>query len=507
MAAPFDMCDALDMRCGARGDLYHIESAQQTYRICRRQIYRFCVSKNIDKHPKTERISISGVLFLGGIMLERINEALWGVVVLGLILGTGGWLTVRTCFVQVRLFPEACREFMRRLRSRDSGFRALCTALAATVGTGNIAGVAGAIAIGGPGAVFWMWLSAFLGLAVKYAEGTLAVRWREPDGKAGPMYIIRWGLGEKWRFLACLYSFFGLIAAFGVGNATQVNAVITSLEATGASGSFCMAVGVVLAVAVAWMVMGGAKAIGGAAELLVPLVSGVYILLCLGAVALRWDRAAGAVADIFRGAFDPAAVTGGAVGGMMTTLRIGVSRGTFTNEAGMGTAAIAHGSAETDHPARQGMMGIMEVFLDTMVICTLTALVILTSGAEIPYGTAAGAELTAAALARSFGPWVRAVLCACLVLFALATILGWGFYAGRCAEFLFGHISWKWFGLCQGAGVILGTVLETGTVWTLAEIVNGLMAIPNLLALLMLSGQVARLTDQWRMCYNRKHRI
>lgn len=439
-------------------------------------------------------------------MIERINEVLWGVVVLALIIGTGVWLTVRTGFVQVRLFPAALREFGRRLRDRDSGFRALCTALAATVGTGNIAGVAGAIAIGGPGAVFWMWVSAFLGLAVKYAEGVLAVRFREADGRAGPMYIITKGLGERWRFLAYLYSFLGIIAAFGVGNATQVNAVLSALETTGVSDGFGITVGLILAVVVARMVMGGAKRITAAAETLVPVVSGVYILLCLAAIALRWERAGEAVAEILRGAFDPGAVTGGAVGGMLTTMRLGVSRGTFTNEAGMGTAAIAHGGAVVDHPPRQGMMGIMEVFLDTMVICTLTALVILTGGVSISYGEAAGAELTASALEAVFGKWVCGLLCGCLVLFALATILGWGFYAGRCAEFLFGRISWRVFGLLQGMGVLFGIFLETGTVWTLAEIVNGLMAIPNLVALLFLSGEVVRLTRDWEMCYNRSHR-
>lgn len=439
-------------------------------------------------------------------MLEKINGFLWGVPVLGLILGTGVWLTARTGFVQLRLFPAACREFWRRLGRRDSGFRALCTALAATVGTGNIAGVAGAIAIGGPGAVFWMWVSAFLGLAVKYAEGVLAVRYRESDGRAGPMYIIRRGLGEWWQWLAYLYSFFGIVAAFGVGNATQVNAVISSLECTGASRGFAVALGCLLSGVVALMVMGGARRITGAAEVLVPVVSAAYILLCLGAVALRWERLMTAFGEILRGAFDPRAVTGGAVGGMMTAMRIGVSRGTFTNEAGMGTAAIAHGGAEVDHPVRQGLMGIMEVFLDTMVICTLTALVILTSGVRIPYGVPTGAELTALALGESFGPWVGAALCGCLVLFALATILGWGFYAGRCAEFLFGRINWKVFGLCQGGAVLLGLFLETGTVWTLAEIVNGLMAIPNLMAVLLLSGQVRRLTGEWWMCYNQSHR-
>lgn len=439
-------------------------------------------------------------------MLERFNAFLWGMPVLGLILGTGACLAVRTGWVQVRLFPAAWSCFWKRLRHRDSGFRALCTALAATVGTGNIAGVAGAIAIGGPGAVFWMWASAFLGMGVKFAESVLAVRFREQDGRAGPMYIIKNGIGERWGWLACLYSLFGIIASFGVGNAAQVNAVITSLQTTGVSRGFVIGLGVTLAAVTAWMVMGGAKTITGAAEALVPVVSGGYILLCTAALILKWDHLAGAFGVILRGAFDPGAVTGGVVGGMMTTLRLGVSRGTFTNEAGMGTAAIAHGGAEVAHPVHQGLMGIMEVFLDTMVICTLTALVILTSGISVPYGNQAGAELTSRALAAGFGPWVKAALCGCLVLFALATILGWGFYAGRCAEFLFGRINWKWFGLLQGGGVLLGLFLGTGTIWTLAEIVNGLMAVPNLLAVLMLSGEVRRLTGEWLMCYNRSHR-
>ena len=446
-------------------------------------------------------------------MLERVNELLWNVVVLGLILGTGVWITVRTGFAQLRLFPKAVREFGKRLTCRGSSFRALCTALAATVGTGNIAGVAGAIAIGGPGAVLWMWVSGILGMGLKFAESVLAVRFREKsaggDYLAGPMYIIRRALPMRWHFLAYLYAFFGLIAAFGVGNATQVNAVISALVVTGEALGFGvsklggMLVGVILAVLVVILVSGGGKRISNAADLLIPVVSGVYILLCLAAIMLHWDRAGETMGSIVQGAFSPRAVTGGAVGSALTTLRIGVSRGTFTNEAGMGTAAIAHGCAEVEHPTRQGLMGIMEVFLDTMVICTLTAFVILTSGVEIPYGGAAGAELTAQALAASFGPWACALLCGCLCLFALATILGWGFYAGRCAVFLFGKVNWRLFALGQGAVVLLGVVLKTGTVWTLAEIVNGLMAIPNLSMLLMLTGELRRLTNAGGMCYNR----
>ena len=302
------------------------------------------------------------------------------------------------------------------------------------------------------------------------------------------------------------YCFFGIIAAFGVGNTAQVNAVVTSLDAVGVGEGFKVLLGIVMAAAATRMVMGGAKRITAAAEALVPVVGGAYILLCLAALVLCRGQLWAALGQILRGAFDPGAVTGGTVGTMMATVRIGVSRGTFTNEAGMGTAAIAHGSARTEQPVQQGLMGIMEVFLDTMVICTLTALVILTSGVSIPYGGEAGSELTAAALSSSIGPWVRACLSGFLVLFALATILGWGFYAGRCAEFLFGRISWMWFGILEGAAVVLGLFLRTGTVWTLAEIVNGLMAVPNLMAVGMLSGEVRLLTGAYRMCYNRQHR-
>ena len=352
-----------------------------------------------------------------------------------------------------------------------------------------------------------MWISAILGMATKFAESTLAVHFREKnaDGsfRGGPMYLIRRGMRKKWHCLACIYSFFGLFAAFGVGNATQVNAVITALEEAGTGYGFAisertgLAVGLILAALVMVMVSGGAEKIGAAAEVLVPVAAGAYVIVCLGAVWLGRVRLPGALVSIFQGAFSSKAVTGGAVGSVLMTLRIGVSRGVFTNEAGMGTAAMAHGSAEVDHPVEQGLMGIMEVFLDTIVICTLTALVILTSGVDIPYGQDAGSELTARALSAGFGPWVSAFLCGCLCLFALATILGWGLYAGRCAEYLLGGMNWRLFALCQGVGVLLGAVLETGLVWTLSELMNALMAIPNLIVLISLLPELRRLTIEY----------
>lgn len=441
-------------------------------------------------------------------MLEKINAFVWGVPALALMLGVGLFLSLRTGFVQLRLLGPAFRQLGRSLKPGDgtSSFRALCTALAATVGTGNIAGVAGAIAIGGPGAVFWMWVSGFVGMATKYAEAVLAVRYREKidgEGTGGPMYIIRNGLGRGFHWLACVYSFFGIVAALGVGNATQINAVISSARTAAESFGLsfgegtALFIGIGLAILVWRMVSGGAGGIGSAAELLVPFASVVYVLLCLGAVFLRLDRLGEAFGLILTGAFSPGAVTGGAVGSLLTAMRLGVSRGVFSNEAGMGTAAMAHAGADVAHPAQQGLMGILEVFIDTILICTMTALVILVSGVEIPYGAAAGAELTALALGSCYGPWVTVLLSLCLGCFALATILGWGLYAGRCVQFLFGSIRWKAFALCQGGFVLLGAMLETGIVWSLSETVNGLMAIPNLVALLLLSGQVAQSTKQY----------
>ncbi len=442
-------------------------------------------------------------------LLEEINGFVWGVPVLGLILCAGVWLSLKSRWVQLRLLRKALGEFWRRLRGdgEDGSFRALCTALAATVGTGNIAGVAGAIAIGGPGAVFWMWISAILGMAVKFAESTLAVRYRVQTAAGewlgGPMYYMTQGLGKRWRSVACVYCVFGICAAFGVGNAAQISAVMESGRAAGETlglsldGRGALVLGLALAMVVFWRVRRGAGGVGRAAELLIPVVSAVYIALCLLALWLQRGAIPQALTQIVRGAFAPEAVTGGAVGSAFTTLRIGVSRGTFTNEAGMGTAAIAHAGANVDHPVRQGLMGIMEVFLDTIVICTLTALVILTSGADVSYGASAGAELTARALAESFGPWVTVVLWGCLCLFALATILGWSLYAGRCLEFLFGKLHWGAFSLCQAVCVVLSAVVDAQAVWTVSELFNGLMAIPNLLALGALTPKLLQLTREW----------
>ena len=445
-------------------------------------------------------------------MLETLNRFVWGAPMLLLILGAGLFLSFRTGFAQITLLPDAFRAFLENFRRESGGdgvspFQALCTALAATVGTGNLVGVAGAIALGGPGAIFWMWVCAFLGMATKFAEASLAVRYRVRDGggwTGGPMYMIRQGMGARWSWLACLYCIFGVFAAFGVGNATQINAVVTGMNqvisAFGGRESRAgnLAMGLILAALVGAMLLGGAKRIGAAAEMLVPFASLAYILLCAGVLLLRSSEIPQAFRAIFEGAFSPRAVTGGMLGSAFQALRVGVSRGVFTNEAGMGTASIAHASAGVDHPVRQGLMGIMEVFLDTIVICTMTALVILCSGVPVPYGSDVGGVLTTRAFACVYGEWVTVLLALALCCFAFATVLGWGLYGARCAQFLFGPGALKWFALLQTATVVLSAVLETGTIWSLAETVNGLMAIPNLIALVSLSPELGRLTSEYK---------
>lgn len=444
--------------------------------------------------------------------LEFLNRVVWGISALILILGVGIFLSVWTDFAPFRLFSRACRLFAAQLRPRKrqsggvSPFRALCTALAATVGTGNLAGVAGAMALGGPGTVFWMWCCALVGMVTKYAEATLAVRYRVRQGSefvSGPMYLISRGMGPKWQWLAKVYCFLGVVAAFGVGNATQINAVIGGMNqalsvfgrAESAAGNLLMGAG--LSVLVFFLLRGGSGRIGAAAELLVPFASCAYLLFGSLVLIGRADRIPGALARIVTGAFCPRAVTGGVLASAWQALRIGVSRGVFTNEAGMGTAAIAHGSAAVRHPAEQGLMGMMEVFLDTVVICTMTALVILCSGVPIPYGTDPGIALTGQAFAAVYGNAASLVLAAALCCFAFATVLGWGYYGGRCAQYLFGPKAWPVFTAVQAAVVLLGACLKTGLIWSLSELFNGLMAIPNLLALAALSPELTRLTRDY----------
>lgn len=446
--------------------------------------------------------------------LQTVNRVVWGIPTLFLILITGIYLSWKTRFFQITHFGRSFRSFVSMLKpggkSSDgvSPYQALCTALAATVGTGNIAGVAGAISLGGPGAIFWMWICALLGMILKCAEAVLAVRFRQKnaDGEivGGPMYMIEKGLGSRWRPLAVLYAFFGVVAAFGVGNATQINAVISGIHS--ASETFGLELGrtqdiviaVFLAALIAVMFAGGAKRIGRVTEMLVPYASLAYILLGVGVLLICRQRIPAALKAIFVGAFSPRAITGGMVGSILIVCRTGAARGIFTNEAGMGTASIAHAAARVKHPVEQGMMGIMEVFLDTIVICTVTALVILCSGVPILYGVDSGAELTSEAFSQVYGGWVRVLIALCLILFAIATVIGWGYYGLRCAQYLFGQNVFGLFIGLQVITVILGAILKTGTVWLLAESVNGLMVIPNLIALLGLSPQFIQLVLDYK---------
>ena len=438
-----------------------------------------------------------------------IQDVILGLPAAALILGVGLFLTLRLGFPQLGLFPRAVGLFFRRMFAgkRDGGvssFQALCTALAATVGTGNLVGVAGAICLGGPGAIFWMWVCAFFGMATKYAEAALAVRYRvkTPDGYAGgPMYTMTYGMGQRFRPLAKAYCVFGILAAFGVGNTAQVNAVVTGVNAAvsrfggqpSRMGNLLM--GLTLAALAGFLLFGGAKRIGAAAETLVPFAAGAYLLLCVGVLLVFRRRIPIALGQILTGAFCPRAVTGGMLGSAFRALCVGCRRGVFTNEAGMGTASIAHACAEAE-PAEQGLMGMMEVFLDTIVICTLTALVILVSGVPVPYGVDTGAELTTRAFSQVYGAGASVFLAAALILFAVATILGWGLYGARCAQFLFG--GWKGFAAAQTAMVVLGAVLDTETVWQLSELANGLMALPNLICLAALTTELRRITKEYK---------
>ncbi len=449
---------------------------------------------------------------------QAVNSFIWGIPAMVCIIGVGLLLSVRTGFLQIRKFPYAIRTTIGRIfRRKDASdgamtpFQAVCTALAATVGTGNIAGVAGAIAIGGPGAVFWMWCSALLGMCTKFAEVTLAVHFRERNKNGelvgGPMYYIKNGLGSRWQFLAVLYSLFGVLTVFGTGNATQVNTIVTAIDSallatgSGLNGilpTLNLIVGIVVAMMVAMVLLGGVKRIGSVTEKLVPFMALFYIVLALGVVALNYRRFPAVLASIVGGAFDPQAVTGGAIGSVFLSMQKGVSRGIFSNEAGLGTGSIAHACADTHKPVKQGMFGIFEVFADTIVICTLTAMVILCSGVSVGYGSAAGAELTISGFTATYGGWSSIFTAVALCCFAFSTIIGWGLYGSRCIEFLF-HTD-KVVGpflVVYSFVSILGATVDLGLLWSIADTFNGLMSIPNLIALLLLSGTVAKLTKEF----------
>ena len=453
-------------------------------------------------------------------MLEKIaninqvlNNFIWGVPAMVCIVGVGILLSIRTNFIQIRKFGVAMKNTIGKIfdktQAKDgsmSPFQAVCTALAGTVGTGNIAGVAGAIALGGPGAIFWMWCSAFLGMCTKFSEVTLAIHFREKNSNGeyvgGPMYYIKNGLSKKWHFLAVLYAIFGVLTVFGTGNATQVNTIVASINSAltnfhiiknGANDKANLIFGIFIAALVAMVLLGGIKRIGQVSEKLVPFMAVLYILLACGVIILNINEVPAVFASIFEGAFSPKAVTGGAVGTMFLCMKKGISRGIFSNEAGLGTGSIAHACADTDNAAHQGMFGIFEVFMDTIVICTLTGLVILLAAPSISYGQAAGAELTISGFTATYGSWVSIFTAVAMCCFAFSTIIGWGLYGSRCIEFLGGEKMVRPFLVIYSFVSIIGATINLGLLWDIADTFNGFMVVPNLIALLILSGQVKQL--------------
>ena len=449
---------------------------------------------------------------------SAINNVVWGLPMMVLIVGTGIVMSVGIGFKQFSKFgywwKNTIGKALKKTEAKEGSvtpFQAMCTALAASVGTGNIAGVSGAIAIGGPGAVFWMWVSALVGMATKYSEVTLALRYRERNAKGdwvgGPMYYIKNGLGPKWKWLSVLFCLFAALAAFGIGNMTQVNTIAATI--TEAVQLFDPAVnefrtkliiGVILALVAAVILIGGIKRIGQVCELLVPAMAILYILAGIGVVVMNVDQVPVVFGAIIKGAFNPESVSGGLVGvTIMTAIKKGVGRGVFSNEAGLGSAPIAHSAADVDDPVKQGMFGMFEVFADTIVICSLTAFIVLCGNGVngIEYGNDIGASLTINGLKTIYGPTVATVLVAiALTLFAFSTVLTWALYGARSIEYLLGTKAILPYQVIFCIFMVIGTVIKLDLAWAIADTLNGLMALPNLIAVLLLSPVVFKLTRE-----------
>ena len=452
---------------------------------------------------------------------SAVNNFIWGIPAMVCIIGVGLYLSFRTGFIQIRKFPYSIKNTLGRIFDKSEAadgsitpFQAVCTALAGTVGTGNIAGVAGAITIGGPGAVFWMWISALLGMCTKYSEVTLAVHFREKNSQGdwvgGPMYYIKNGLSKHWHWLAFLFSLFGVLTVFGTGNATQVNTIVTAIDSlmlnfnlasSGSLSTINLVIGIIIAIAVALILIGGIRRIGKVTETLVPFMALLYILLGLGVVILNIQQIPAVFQSIFEGAFHPAAFTGGMVGTLFTSMKKGVSRGIFSNEAGLGSAPIAAAAAKTKEPVRQGLVTMTGTFIDTIIVCTLTGLSIVMMDSYKVVGLE-GVQVTTHAFQNglSFLPAEVSsfILMVCLVFFAFTTILGWDYYGERCLEYLSNKSKvavnvYRWLYILA---VFIGPYMTVKAVWTIADIFNGLMAIPNIIALFTLSGVVAKETKE-----------
>ena len=462
-------------------------------------------------------------------IISAIDDFAWGPIMLILLVGTGVFLSARMRFIQFTRIPYWWKNTAGKLfHKHEAGqgevtpLQALTTALAATVGTGNIAGVTGAIFIGGPGAVFWMWIAALAGMMTKYSEVVLAVRYRERNAKGdwvgGPMYYIKNGLGKNWAWLGGVFCVLAALAAFGIGNATQVQSIADAINnavdsfTPNAAGTFAFlggqvrvttfVVGVTVAVIVALVLFGGIKRIGQVTEKLVPFMAVVYIAAALIVIFANIAHIAPLFALSVKGAFSPDAAIGGAFGiTVLTSMKKGVGRGCFSNEAGLGSAPIAHAATSETDPVRQGLYGIFEVFMDTIVICTLTSLTVLSAycagGIDISWGSGGSGANVAAAMSTVFGGRLGAVIIAvCLSLFALSTILSWSLYGTRCFEFLFGMKATRVYQGVFVLFVLIGASMSLADAWNLADALNGFMAIPNLIALLALSGVTVKLTRE-----------
>lgn len=436
-------------------------------------------------------------------LMQNINNFVWGPPLLLLLVGTGVYFTLRLGVFQIGKLPTAFRLIFSSDQSGQgdvSSFAALCTALAATVGTGNIVGVATAITTGGPGALFWMWVAAFFGMATKYAEGFLAIKYRTKDanGQAagGPMHYITLGMGQKWKPLAVFFAISGvLVALLGMGTFSQVNSIASSMSAS--FGLAPQLVSIVTAISIALFIFGGIEKISDVSTKIVPFMAILYILASIIVLALHWDQLLPTLGLVFKSAFTPAAAVGGFTGAtVQQAIQRGIARGVFSNESGLGSAPIAAAAAKSDNPVEQGLISMTGTFIDTLIICTLTGLTILVTGQWSIEGLA-GAPLTQAAFASVFGQPGALALTISLVLFAFTTILGWSYYGERCIEFLFGTKSILPYRLVFVAMVALGGFLKLDLIWTIADIVNGLMALPNLIALLALSPVIIKETRQY----------
>jgi len=463
-------------------------------------------------------------------IVNALNAVAWGPWMLILLVGTGFFLSFRVGFIQFRRFGHIMKNTIGKVFKKQTAgagevtpFQAMSTALAATVGTGNIAGVTGAVIIGGPGAVFWMWIAALVGMVTKYAEVVLAVKYRERnsvgDWVGGPMYYIKNGMGKNWKWLGGLFCVLAALAAFGIGNMTQVNTIAASVNSAiksfggntaavtvnlfGLTTSISnLIVGAICAVIAAFVLLGGVKRIGSVMEKMVPFMAAIYILAALAVIICNIQHLGNAFAMIFKGAFNADAAIGGTTGILiMTTIQKGVGRGVFSNEAGLGSAPMAHAASSETDPVKQGLYGVFEVFMDTIVICTLTALTLLCgigSGLNAPWGQEAGAEMIGVAFSTVFGSQIGSLLVAISIsLFALSTVLSWSLYGSRCVEYLLGHKIMRVYQVIFVIMVVLGSFVELDVAWTLADTLNGFMAIPNLIALLALSGVVVKLTKEY----------